>query len=191
MRQEVIGQEVSANRARPKTPPRRRRSPVVIWLQVLIALTVLAAVSYGLWQTTAEQADEAFAVPGQIGGYQLADVYRGQEAMAELKRLHGKDIGLSGGWIGYYQDKAVAWVGAVQNEGQAFQLLDAMNRRIGAGNGPFTNLQQLQFDGQTVFTVVGQGQRHYYYQRGKLVIWLAAPGGGEERFLKDALKLIR
>jgi hypothetical protein len=164
---------------------------VVLVLQLLFAVIVVAAVAYGLWQATVEQADEALAVPGSIAGYRLADVYRGQEAMAQLTQLHGKDVGLTTGWIGYYQNNGVAYVGAVQDEAVAAQLIAVMTKRIGAGNGPFTDLKEVEVDGRTIYTVVGQGQRHYYYAQGRLTVWLAAPKGGEERFLKDALKVIR
>ncbi|TAK32635.1 MAG: hypothetical protein EPO21_14900 [Chloroflexota bacterium] len=185
--------ELAAAEARSRATTRRKRNPMIFWLQALIVALIVAAVGAGLYQLTIEQtgSDQALAVPGLIGGYRLTDVVRGEEAITQLRQLHGKDIGMTAGWIGFYQQNATVWVAAAGSEAQATQLLDSMNRRIGAGNGPFTNLQQQNVNGQTIYTVVGQGQRHYYYQQGKLVIWLAAPKGGEERFLAGALEAIR
>lgn len=187
----------------PLDPPARRRSnrkAMVIAVQVFIGLAVLIAVVGGLWDqaqkppevsAVSDAAAGAAGIPAQIAGLRRAETMTGPQAMAELQELHRKDVEVAGGWIAHYGKEATVWMGEARDETTAIQLLDAMNRRIQAGNQYFTGLRQIQVEGRPVFTVVGQGQRHYYYRQGRQLIWLAVPNGREEAFLKDALAAIK
>jgi len=172
-------------------PPRggsRQKWPI-LGAQILLGLLLVAAVGRGLWAAAQEGKPQPF--PGEIAGLHLVRGVTGEEALAEVRQLHGKEVGLVSGWVAQYQGRATVWVGQAESEAQAAQLLQAMTQRIGVGNPVFSGLERREVEGQEVFSVVGQGQRHYYYQRGRLVIWLAAPPGKEKEFLADALRLIR
>ncbi|MDP2935826.1 MAG: hypothetical protein Q8O86_04985 [Dehalococcoidia bacterium] len=181
---------------------RRRRAyrkATIIGFQVFIGLALLIAVVGGLWDQAQQPpvggavavASNAAGIPAQIAGLRRTETMTGPQALAELQELHGKDVGVAGGWIAHYGKEATVWMGEARDEATAIQLLEAMTRRIQAGNQYFTGLKQLQVEGRPVFTVVGQGQRHYYYRQGRQLIWLAVPNGREDDFLKEALLAIK
>ncbi len=168
------------------------RRALIIAVQVVLGLAVIVAVSIGLWdqaQLPANDIKALGAVPTQIGGISRTEVVTGAEALADLKQMHGKDVsdGLVGGWIGHYGKQATVWLSEARDDATASRVLQAMTSRIGAGNQYFKNQQDIQVNGRQVYTATGQGQRHYYYQQGRQVIWVAAPAGREEQFLKEAL----
>ncbi len=180
---------------------RANRKAMIIVVQVLVGLAVVVAVAGGLWDQAQQppvagagaDGSGAAGIPAQIAGLRRTETMTGSQALAELQELHGKDVGagLARGWIAHYGKEATVWMGEARDEATGIQLLQAMTSRIQAGNRYFTGLRQLQIEGRPVYTVVGQGQRHYYYQQGPQLIWLAAPRGQEESFLKEALLAIR
>ena len=130
-------------------------------------------------------------VPRSLGGMSLSgDVMMGEAAIKEMSQLHGRDVGMVGGWVAHYQRNATVYVGEIVDEVSAAKLLDAMVSRIGAGNAMFKDLQRVRFEGQDLYSVFGQGQNHYFYQKGNKVIWIAAPTSNEAMFLRDALRVI-
>ncbi len=131
------------------------------------------------------------AIPQSIGGYELQRTVTGQKAIDDLTAMHGKDVELSEGWIGYYEGDAIVWYTGIVDQGKAAELIARMTAKIAAGNATFTNLREFEYAGITVYSVVGQNQLHLYYQVGSKAIWLAAPHGSEEEFLKDAMRLLK
>ncbi len=130
-------------------------------------------------------------VPRSLGGMSLSgDVMMGEAAIKEMSQLHGRDVGMVGGWVAHYQRNATVYVGEIADEDSASKLMEAMVYRIGAGNAIFKDLQRVRFEGQDLYSVFGQGQNHYFYQKGKNVIWIAAPTSNEAMFLRDALRAI-
>lgn len=166
-----------------------RRKLAILIVEAVVALGVLAFVAQALWSNTGSPQTTA-SIPQKIAGLGLQKSETGPQAVENFNRLHGKDVGATTGWVGYYEGNGIVWVAEVANEARAYQLMDAMTRRIRAGNDMFGNLDQLRVGDQAIFTVVGQGQRHYYYQRGSKVIWIAAPRIAERAFLDDALRQI-
>ena len=130
-------------------------------------------------------------IPRSLGGMSLSgDVMMGEAAVNEMRQLHGRDVGMVGGWVAHYQRNATVYVGEISDEESAVKLLEAMVSRIGAGNAVFKDLQRARFEGQELYSVFGLGQNHYFYQKGSKVIWLAAPTANEAMFLRDAFRLI-
>lgn len=166
------------------------RRAVIIYAQAIAAIVIIALIARGFWATGSGQGATTTA-PEQIAGLKLVKLLSGQEAVADMSRLHGKDVGLTGGWVGYYEAKAIIWNGETQTEAQAYQLTEAMTRRIAAGNEVFTDLQQTRIDSTVVFSVVGMGQKHYYFQRGNKVVWIAAPNIAGEEFLRQAMAAVK
>lgn len=199
MKDDALG---GVSHPRPDTRSRASIKALVIAIQVAVALGLIVAVTVGLWDQAQKPPDSeggmgavssaAYStIPGQLDGLQRGETMVGSQALADLEQLHVKGVGLSNGWIAHYGKGAVIYVGITRDNATASQLFQAMTSRIGAGNQYFKNLQQLQFGGKQVYTVTGQGQRHYYYQQGREVVWIAAPPGREEQFLKEALQAIK
>ena len=53
----------------------------------------------------------------------------------------------------------------------------SMRDRIAEGNSPFTPTGEIQGGNHNIFTVDGLGQIHFYFQSGKMIIWMAAELG--------------
>ena len=114
-------------------------------------------------------------VPEIVADLPLVQFITGQEAVASIYQLHGKDFPLKSGAVAIYGNQNVTlWVSDAGSDSAATDLTELMNARIAEGNSPFTVLGNLELDGTTVYALDGMGQAHYYWQVGKLVFWLAA-----------------
>ncbi len=163
----------------------------------VIALgALLFLVSVGYWAYGVVLANpRPVAVPDSVAGMSLTQKTVGPEAVAEVTRLHGKEFPLTSGAMATYGgDGAVTlWVSGVPASPIAGEMVRAMTEKIAEGRSPFTPTGTHDMDGRTVYELVGMGQRHFYFQSGSLVIWLAAPAGEglAETALAEALKFYR
>ncbi len=174
------GQTVAANSVRgsraANTPGRvsvKRGSPWVRLLPLAFAAVLVAAVVVGLWSAANPPRGDA---PTSFGTYQLTQIVTGPAAVAQMSKLHGKGVGVDGGYVGHYEGPsggAVAYVGETSSEAGALELLRQMEVRIGAGNQYFTNLRAVTVDGVKVFAVRSGSESHYFWATGKKVAWVA------------------
>jgi len=86
---------------------------------------------------------------------------------------------------------AMLYVSRARDENVARQQVAQMTARIRASNGPFTHLRESTRFGLTVFSTLGQGQVHYYFRRGAMVVWVAADPTIAQPALADAVKTLR
>ncbi len=127
----------------------------------------------------------AGAPPHTIAGVPLSQVITGPEAIRSIQQLHGKEFPLVSGAVATYGDgNIVLWVSGAGDEAAAAELTALMTERIAEGRSPFTEEGTRQVDGFTIYDLSGLGQRHFYWQSGDLVLWLAA----DEALAEDALK---
>ncbi len=167
-----------------------RSKIIILVVEAVMALVVVGFVARALWASPAPAGEGTLAIPQKVAGFALQKSDAGPKAVEIFNRLHGVDVGTIGGWVGYYEGKSIIWMADTTGEARSAQLVDAMTRRIRAGNDTFGNLDSFRVGDLVIFTVTGQGQRHYYYQKGAKVVWIAAPNIAERAFLDDALKLI-
>jgi hypothetical protein len=122
----------------------------------------------------------ASPLPEELHGLKLMNQFSGQEAAARIARLHGKDVAPEESYIGHYgtgPGHAMLYVSGFEFEEQANALLAAMSLRIGDGSSGFGHHKQFEVDGREIHMVLGQGQVHYFFARGRYVYWLGvAPG---------------
>lgn len=117
----------------------------------------------------------AGALPDSISGISLANATTGEQAITELSDMHGREFPIEFGAIGVYGNREITlWVSGAASEAIAAQMTDAMRSKIAQGNSPFTPIDEIQNDNRVVYVLDGMGQKHYYFQSKKLVIWLAA-----------------
>jgi hypothetical protein len=116
----------------------------------------------------------------------------GEKAIAEFTRLHGNDFPLTSGAVGMYgSDHFVTlWVAGGPFKPVADRLLEAMHDKIAGSTGesPFIPVGELLDGTRTVYELDGMGQKHYYFQSGKLIIWLAVNPLRTEEVLTTVLK---
>ncbi|TAK88076.1 MAG: c-type cytochrome biogenesis protein CcmI [Betaproteobacteria bacterium] len=115
--------------------------------------------------------------PKSLGDLQLLHASRGKQALEEINRLHGKDVGAKAGYVAHYEkDGAAAMVYFAQasSTAAAGRQLNEMSARIRKGNTPFSQLTGSKQGKVMIYSVLGQGQKHYFYRRDASVLWLAA-----------------
>ncbi len=115
--------------------------------------------------------------PKSLGDLQLLHASRGKQALEEINRLHGKDVGAEAGYVAHYErDGAAAMVYFAQasSAAEAGRQLNEMSARIRKGDTPFSQLTSSKQGKVTIYSALGQGQKHYFYRRDASVIWLAA-----------------
>ena len=163
------------------------RHSLVPAVAAALGLAFVAAVAWGLW-TAVVGGETATSAPQEIAGYRLRGTLDGPVAVASMERLHGEEIDIVTGWIANYEGGGTIWLAEAADEEAAGRLLKAMTDRIADGNESFAHLQGEEYRGLTVYSVLGQGQRHYYYARGRQLVWVATPPGAEEAFFSDAVE---
>jgi hypothetical protein len=166
--------------------PKRRLGPIF-----LITLgVILLVVSLGYWRFTATlERPQAATLPPTLAGFPLVKAAYGEEAVAEIARLHGKGFPLVAGAMGMYgsHGQAMLWVARAPLRPIAARMVAAMQERIAVGTSPFIPVSTRQDGRRTVYELTGMGLRHFYFQSSAQVIWLAADPSVADRALKEAL----
>ena len=114
--------------------------------------------------------------PRKLGDLTFRHALEGKEAHRAIDRLHGKELGGKDAYVAHYEkDGAVAMLYLVQTSSadQAAGQLKQMSDRIQRGGSPFYHLKTAKQGKITLYSALGQGQIHYFYQRDSSVLWLA------------------
>lgn len=114
--------------------------------------------------------------PKSLGDLKLLHALQGEEALQEINRLHGKEVGGKDGYVAHYEkDGAVAmlYLAQASSTAEAAGRLKQMSERIERGESPFYHLKTSKRGEITLYSALGQGQIHYFYQRDSSVVWLA------------------
>lgn len=115
--------------------------------------------------------------PGSLGDLKLLHASQGKEALEEINRLHGKELSAKNGYVAHYEKEgatAMVYLARASSTDEAGRQLEQMRARIQRGDTPFSNLKTLKEEGKTLYSVLGQGQTHYFYRQEANVLWLAA-----------------
>jgi len=119
--------------------------------------------------------ETASPLPPEIEGMKLANEVTGEMAAAMIARLHGKDVAPTESYIGHYgtgSRHAMLYVSRFESEEQARSLLKVMSLRIGKGSSGFGHHRQIEVTGREIHLVLGQGQVHYFFAKGRSLYWL-------------------
>jgi hypothetical protein len=138
-------------------------------------LILVASLGYGFYHYTLTNPGNA-PLPDSLADLPLKSHAFGRQAVDQIHQLHGLEFPLSSGAVGFYGDQgqATLWISGTPSQSLAAKLTAQMMERIAEGNSPFTPTSAHQFDARTLYALEGHGQEHFYYQSGKLVVWLAA-----------------
>ena len=130
-------------------------------------------------------------LPQSIGSLQLENLQVGEEARLEIDRLHGKHLDFRKGWVATYVGggkKAKVWLSEYDSEAKATEANERMARKIQAMEGKgFWHFRQTSISETPVNFVMGQGQAHYFFQKGKKVIWLAVNPSEAKKTIRDLI----
>ena len=114
--------------------------------------------------------------PKRLGSLPLLHASQGKEALQEINRLHGKEVGTEDGYVAHYEKDGAAamlYLAQASSKDQAARQLKQMSDRIQKGGSPFYHLKTSKQGETTLYSALGQGQIHYFYQRDSNVVWLA------------------
>jgi hypothetical protein len=163
-------------------------------LGIIILMAILFSASFLPDTNKVSSNPEAKAevkIPNQIGSYILVSKLDGDEAKQQISHLHGKDIKIQNGYILEYQNidqkSAIVWISESPSINDAKQLFTKMNELMDKSK-MYTDHRTIEIDGLTLEYVFGMDMDNYYYQKGQLVIWIAAPVDQTQDFIKSGLK---
>ncbi|GAB4262672.1 MAG: hypothetical protein Kow0080_00230 [Candidatus Promineifilaceae bacterium] len=153
---------------------RKRIGPVILF--GLGAAVIVGGLAY--WQfLQAIERPSAAALPETLAGLPQVEARFGPDAVAVVADLHGKQFPLSSGAYGMYGEHgrmAMLWVAGTPAKAMAARMVAEMEEAIAKGESPFTPTGTREVNGRTLYELTGMGQRHFYFQSGSLVVWLAA-----------------
>ncbi|HZD55724.1 MAG TPA: hypothetical protein VE136_03305 [Anaerolineales bacterium] len=165
-----------------------RRLPA-LGLILLGLLVTSLGVGYALFEQALDYPGTV-PLPREIAGLPLAMRRTGRQALGELARLHGKSFLLASGAVGMYGDQhqVKLWVAGAPIRPLASRMLAAMEDKIAEGNSPFTPTGEHPDGDRVIYELAGMGQKHFYFQSGDMLIWLAADAGLAEEALAQTLE---
>lgn len=159
----------------------------------LMSLGLLLIISTaGFWSYNQKAQKPAPApLPERVADLSLTQSLLGEEAIAEFTRLHGNEFPLVSGAMGMYgsSHSVTLWVAGATAPSIAGKMVGAMRDKIAStsGRSPFLPIGERQAGSRTVYELDGMGQKHFYFQSGKLIVWLAVDPERAEEILTQIL----
>lgn len=168
---------------------------------IVAAVLIAAILIYNSNRSTTEDNESLSesAFPQTLQGLSLAQVVSGPQAIGMISKLHGSNITIKQGYIATYQGnqaQIMIWVSESNNEKEAVELFEIMDRKIAvpegssSGQPPFTDRHQFESNNVDVIAVKGMGMENYYYQISNKVYWIAAGGVDPIKTLEDVMKVL-
>jgi hypothetical protein len=117
--------------------------------------------------------------PEIIEGLQRVQLITGIQALKEINKLHGKEIGIIEGGIGTYQTNngppAMVWISRSKKAELARHQTEVMIKKmLLSPHSPFHHPVQRELQGINIYQFQGMGQIHYICCRNDLVFWISA-----------------
>jgi hypothetical protein len=152
-------------------------------------MLILSAGAFLLYTSEVRNPDDV-VLPDNLAGYPLRAALYGEQAIADVSRLHGKEFPLSSGGMGIYGDQGevMLWATGTLADFLASRMLDDMEQTIALSDSPFRPIGEIIRADRRIYELDGMGQRHFYFQAGKLVIWLAADSTLADDALRETLE---
>jgi hypothetical protein len=138
-----------------------------------------------------EAGELARLLPEEVGGLRRVRLVAGDEAHAEVDRLHGKALRAEASAIARYarggERPAEAWVSRVASRAEARRQTGLMVHKMFENpKSPFGNPARIDHNGLAVYRFTGMGQVHLIWFSNDLVWWVSADQADVRPFL-DAL----
>ncbi|MBI2869778.1 MAG: hypothetical protein HYX96_08145 [Chloroflexi bacterium] len=131
-------------------------------------------------------------LPQVVAGLKVVRHLHGDEARANINRLHGLNITLSQAYVIWYEGdkgRATVWVGDSETQVEAAELLNRMVEAI-RRTGPSDMLTQVTVSGHPVWRMEEASGEFFFYQSHELknrVVWVTVEAGDALSFLNGAV----
>jgi hypothetical protein len=154
-------------------------------------LLIIATTGFWIFSQK-DQHPSSAPLPEMVADLPLTQSLAAEKAIDEFTRLHGNDFPLVSGAVGMYgPDHSITlWVAGASTISMAGRMVNAMRGKItsASGKSPFSPVGERQEDTRSVYELEGIGQKHFYFQSGKMIVWLAANPERAEEALTEVLK---
>ncbi len=162
------------------------------WLPIaLIFLGVLLVIAAFAFPLIAKPVSESASapIPTQVVHLSLASEEMGSAALREFTELHGESFPVHSGAKAVYgpENQVIIWAVGTGSTADTRKLLEEMRDKIAEGNSPFQPNGEQKVANREVYTLNDMGQKHFYFQSGKYLIWLAANPEIADQALQEAL----
>lgn len=166
---------------------RFKRSLPIIFITIGLIITLIS-LGYGYYSYRLSNPRPAL-LPDTLAGLPLKHHSFGLQAVQEINQLHGLNFPLSPGAVGVYGDQgqATLWISGAATKSMATKLTTDMVHRIAEGNSPFIPTNEYPENGRMVYELDGHGQKHFYFQSNKLIVWLASDENISQTALSETL----
>lgn len=171
-----------------------------VMIFLLLVFVVLAAVYFISPPMQDNNTDEISFFPQDMGSMDLVNEYSGERAKSEIRNMHLGEWDFLKGYVGYYEgnsgESATFWTAIFHNQSQAINTTEWMTNEISKSDTPFSIPEKIilnQSEVEYVYHMEGMGQEHYYWQREKIVVWVALSNLGDENqiaFLNQAVEIL-
>lgn len=159
--------------------------------RIFIIFFCLLAVAVGL--SYCKKKTRPLPFPKNIAGLSLTTYSEGQNAIKDINKLHGKEIQIKDGYVLTYKGndkKATIWVSDSGSRGEADLLLSQMAQRLKNDSKLFAHYLETEIKKSKIYSVVGMGQKHFFFQKGIRLFWIAADFQIADLLLNEFLEKI-
>ncbi len=113
-------------------------------------------------------------LPQKLGDLTLSKVHQGSQAAAVIHKMHGKKLGTSRNFIGYYGNEDagnILYLSIYENDETAKAELMKMAMKMAGGTRVFAPLTFGEMGDNVRFRTEGMGFAHYFYRVDNILIW--------------------
>ena len=162
-------------------------------LLILLGGALMAGAALFTWYNQGLAQPGGIPLPQSLAGESLLEQSAEGQAVQEINNLHGNAFIFRAAAVGVYgeQANAVVWAAQTGLPWQAGDVLMDMHASIAESDSPFTPTGHTDVDGNTIYTLEGLGQLHYYWRSGSEVIWLSADEELAETALSECIAYFR
>lgn len=141
-----------------------------------LTILVLAVLAWTILNPAKDQGQ--LVIPESLAKLPRTELITGPQAIEQISRLHQTNIVISQGYIATYgqgNQEVTLWISESPTDAEGQALFAVMDEKMPASK-MFTNREELNLKGTKVIKVLGMGQEHYYWVKGKVNFWVAIGG---------------
>lgn len=157
--------------------------------RIFIILFSLLILAIGLTYCKRETNPSPF--PKNVAGLSLIIYSQGKDAIKDINKLHGKEIPIKNGYVLQYKSngkKATIWISDSGSKEEANFLLSQMAQRLKMDSKLFGHFLETEIKGSIIYSVLGMGQRHFFFQKDIRLFWIAVDFQIANLFLNEFLE---